>query len=354
MKIDNPMGSQEIELLLELDPNNLDVVALREDTTRYVSGLLFERSGREIQWPLRKFAGKSFTVLGMSGSGKSSFVRSFIYYCLLPFRYPFTVFDVEGEYYQLAKRFPQIQLWDQKLYARDAQQLAKRAVLGNRPTIIDFTNSDDDEYTEFAFEYMENLWSYATIMRRYYGSNLPHLCVIEEAQELAKQYPQPGLEKRVKEMIKKYARRGRKFGPTIMLVSQRIPDMDYSAVSQTQTKFLLKTDGDIDRKRYGGWMGVGEKTINRVMNYMRPGEVLIYDGKVSRDEYGEVNLPIYPFAYLDWADVSPSVVPSDIDRLAEMVKKRGDEIGQAFSREKRTQISFGIPQPQNQKPRNVA
>jgi hypothetical protein len=284
----------------------------------------------------------------MSGSGKSSFVRSFIYYTLIPFNYPFTVFDVEGEYYELAKRFPRIQLWENRLYVGDAKQLAKNAVMGRRPTIIDFTNSDDDEFIEFTFEYLDTIWSYATIMRRQFGAKLPHLCIIEEAQELAKQYPQPGLEKRTKEMIKKYARRGRKFGPTIMLVSQRIPDMDYSAVSQTQMKFLLKTDGDVDRKRYGGWMGIGGTTINRLMNWMRSGEVLIYEGRVHRDEFGEVEIPIYPFAYLDWADVSPSVVPSDIEKLNDLIKRRGDEIGQALGREKRIERFTGIQQPKNQ------
>lgn len=348
--INNPTSGQEIELLLELDPSNPDIANLQEDSTKRVAGLFFDRQGHEIQLPFRKFTGKSYTVLGMSGSGKSSFVRSFIYYCLLPFKYPFTVFDVEGEYFKFADRFPHIQLWDQKLYAEDAQQLAKNAVLRNRPTIIDFSNSDDTEFTSFAYEYLDSLWNFASIARRSFGQNLPHLCIFEEAQELAKMYPDPGIEKKAKEMVKKYARRGRKFGPTIMLVSQRIPDMDTASVSQTQIKFLLKTDGDIDRKRYGGWMGIGEKTINRVMNYMKPGEVLIYEGKVKRDEFGEVEIPIYPFTYLDWADVSPSVKPSDIDRLAQLIKRRGDEIGTAFSREKRAQRFKGIPQPTNQKP----
>jgi hypothetical protein len=114
--------------------------------------------------------------------------------------------------------------------------------------------------------------------------------------------------------------------------------MDYSSVSQTAIKFLLKTDGDVDRKRYAGWMGIGEKTANRMMNYMRPGEVLIYDGKVKRDEFGEIDIPIYPFAYLDWADVSPSVVPSDIDRLATLIRSRSDDISKAFSRERKAHM----------------
>jgi hypothetical protein len=341
--IANPMGNQILDLLLFLDPNNPDVLGLQEDTTRYVSGLLFDKQGREIQVPLRKFMGKSYTVLGMSGMGKSSFVRSFIYYCLLPHNYPFTVFDVEGEYYPFADRFPQIQLWDQEMRPGDAHRLARNAIFGHRPTVLDFSNSDETEFTRFAYEYLDALWVYASIIRRTYGKTLPHLCIFEEAQEIAKQWPDrfDPMEKKAKEMVKRYARRGRKFGPTIMLVSQRIPDMDTASVAQTQTKFLLKSDSDVDRKRYGGWLAIGEKTINRIMNYMKAGEVIIYEGKVARDEFGNVDIPIYPFAYLDWADVSPSVRYSDLEEVANLLDTHGGEIDRLYMQKKQ---KLQIPQ----------
>lgn len=329
-------GDRELELLIAIDPTKKDLLA-GDDYSKYVAGLFYDEEGREVQFPFSKFTGKAYTVLGTSGSGKSSFVRSFIYFVLLPFKYQFSIFDVEGEYYKLADRFPdQIQLWDERLKASDAERLAREAILGLKSTIIDCSNSSMAEFTVFAYEYLENLWHFADILRHDYEMNMPHMCILEEAQELAKQWPNKDnpFEIDALDTIKKYARRGRKYGPAIMLVSQRIPAMNIEAVSQTQIKFLLKTNADVDRTRYRGWLSIGEKAINIAMNQMKPGQVIIYEGKVKRDEFGNVELPVYSYSYLEWADVSQSVVPSDILRLENFIKANRDELAAKFNREK--------------------
>jgi len=96
------------------------------------------------------------------------------------------------------------------------------------PVILDISGFLSEEQYEFLYNFFTVLWNLASKLRR------PYVIALEEAQEFIPQ----GVKTPLKELLTLIARRGRKRGLSVIIISQRTTLVDKNALTQAPIRFL--------------------------------------------------------------------------------------------------------------------
>lgn len=176
--------------------------------------------------------GKSIAVLGSTGTGKTNTVAVLIEQLIA--YYPFTIVDPESEYWGLREQFEFLVVGsspnvDIEVGVDQAEQIAQFAFEQQMNIILDMLDFTDTDRNEFVLRYFEELWHLNLNERR------PQFIVLEEAQEFI---PQGGKNSKLKDVMARIAKRGRKRGFGVILSSQRPQDVDKKILSQARMLML--------------------------------------------------------------------------------------------------------------------
>lgn len=230
---------------------------------------------------LSDLAGKSIACLGTTGSGKSTTARKLVEQCLEQ-GYPFTVADTEDEYYGL-KEIGEVILAGPKDHGtakvdvvlsneKQCFALAKRAYLERRSVVLLLADLDEDTRNLFLTAYETGLFEAG----RDVETRTPHLLVLEEAHEYV---PQTGMAKTDPLFVAtvRLAKRGRKRGIALMLVSQRPSNVNKDVLTQCQIFFCHWVSYTTDINTYKAIIP-GDDLEARIAR-MQPGDVFYKHGK---------------------------------------------------------------------------
>jgi hypothetical protein len=213
--------------------------------------------------------GKSAAALGIPGSGKTNTVALLIEQLLLN-NYPVTVVDIEGEYWGLKEKFNVLIAGrgDQVEFPCDTDQAAALAQLSlteSVSVILDVSDFDDDERFEFLLAYFNGLWEVAGKARK------PYQVVLEEAHEFI---PQTG-NTPVKTVLARIAKRGRKRGLGLVIVSQNSAKVEKDVLKQVPLLFLHRVVHPLDVKVYQDLIPLPTKDVETLVRSLGTGQVII-------------------------------------------------------------------------------
>jgi uncharacterized protein len=209
--------------------------------------------------------GKSWGIFGVSGSGKSN-SSAVIAEELLP-HVPMTFVDREGEYLGLREMFPLLiagrdpddeVVYDIELSVANAEYIAELSLQKSLSVILDLSNFDESEIEDILVSYFTGLWRAATKLKKLY------YVVVEEAQELA---PQSGKHTEVAMWLVRLAKRGRKYGVRLVVISQRPTDVSKRLLTQTEVYLLHRVTFSNDVAWYKKELDIpqAEKTTRELL-----------------------------------------------------------------------------------------
>lgn len=249
-----------------------------------------------------EIVGPGIAILGQSGFGKSTTVRTFAEQ-LLTSPLPWSIMDIEDEYYTLKQLGLQVVLAgpvgndvaevDVKIEnAAQAYKLAKRAYLERRNVVLLLGELDEDTRNEFVEAYARGLFDAGHNV----ATRHPHYFIVEECQEYI---PQVGADKKDPcfKMLKRIAKRGRKRGIFPVWSSQRAADVDKNVLTQCQVFFLHCVTWPNDMATYGMLLPMIENLEGKLAS-MKAGDVFFRQGKKVHQTHVKI-----PFTR------SPSVTP---------------------------------------------
>lgn len=224
-----------------------------------------------LQMSAQTLIGESVAVLGIKGSGKTN-TAAVIIEELLPLL-PMTIVDIEGEYWGLRERFdvlvvgksPNVQV---SVGVEQAAALARFSVEKSLSLILDVSEFDEDERTDFLLTYFESLWAAAFTARR------PYQIVLEEAHEFIPQLQRTPLKK----ILTRFALRGRKRGVGLIIVSQRSAKIDKDVLTQAGVMFLHKVMHPTDIKVYQDMIPQKAADVEQMISRLTIGEAIVHYG----------------------------------------------------------------------------
>lgn len=196
--------------------------------------------------------GRTGAILGTSGTGKSHTARLLMEQ-LIQVRYPFTLIDIEGEYASLPLFQGEIAL--PSFRAKDA--LTKRYS-------VRLDLSDTDDPVKVVQEYAESLWQ-AREARQ------PHLLILEEAHEFI---PQGGASL-ARRIVKRLALRGRKYGLSVLVVSQRSAAIDKAVLTQARLLILHKVYHPADLEVYKALLPLPGAKVESMVAALEVGQAIV-------------------------------------------------------------------------------
>ena len=183
-------------------------------------------------------------------------------------------------------------------------------------SIIDFSNIISQKKRQMILFYFGNL----LFKKRMLGEVPPFLLVVEEAHNFAPQNVE--LERSIsKGIIEKIAREGRKFGASLVVISQRPVHLSTTALSQCNTKIILRVTNpyDIDNIKKSS-EGLDSSVLSRIPS-LSVGEAIMI-GEACR----------YPMVFnVREKEVMDSKRSFDLEKLAEdyakLKKSHDDDLG---------------------------
>jgi hypothetical protein len=197
--------------------------------------------GADVELDLQELVtGRTF-LCAISGAGKSHTDRRIIEQIFG--QVGIIVIDVEGEYASLREKFPFLIIGkDVPLVPEAAEFLADQVLAEELSVIIDGSdpNLDDATFQEFVQRFLDRFIALETTKRK------PYLVVAEEADELA---PEHNFARSLcGPAIKKLAKKGRKRGVGIIVVTQRPASVEKGVISQCRNKLIGQLDWDPDKE----------------------------------------------------------------------------------------------------------
>jgi Predicted ATPase len=224
-----------------------------------------------------QLAAESIAVLGRRGSGKSM-TAGVLVEEMLAAGIPMTLIDIESEMWGLRERYPLLvvgrsQHADVDVAVENAGKLAAWVWENNASVILDFgtfeadgiQKTDYDEIREFLLNYLQVLWAKADRDRR------AHMLLLEEAQEFI---PQGGVSP-LKNLLIRYAKRGRKRGLGMVVVSQRSAAVDKDVLSQAGVLFLHRVTHPTDIKVYADLLSRSTREVGPMIRPLQPGQAVV-------------------------------------------------------------------------------
>lgn len=213
------------------------------------------------------FIGKSVSVLGITGSGKSNTVKHLLTN-LLP-HIPATICDVDGEYRWLKDRYGLLVVGQSKdadlaVAAEQAGQLAMFAVRHGLSIVLDMFKWRPQQVEEFLYFYCVGLWECLEEKR-------PYMLVLEEAQDIIPQ----GTTSELSELIIQIAKRGRKHNLSLWVISQRPASVDKNVLTQTPIRFLHRTTYPNDKAVYLGILPLDTKEAKTRIPKLAKGQAFV-------------------------------------------------------------------------------
>jgi hypothetical protein len=211
--------------------------------------------------------GRAF-LTGKSGSGKSN-TCSVVAEELLDRGFDLLVVDTDGEYHTLAETYDIVHAGAEGVAAvavgpDDGERLARRALVGGEPVVLDVSGYDDPET---ARALVERVVAELFALEREHQK--PFLLMVEELQEYL---PQTGGGDDLAALLERVAKRGRKRGLGICGVSQRPSSVDKDFITQCDWlawhRLTWQNDVDVVRRVLGSERAAAVQKLN-------PGEAFL-------------------------------------------------------------------------------
>ncbi len=226
----------------------------------------------DLAFDVAAFVGKCVAVLGITGSGKSNTVAVLIEE-LLAQGLAATIVDIENEYWGLAERHelliagrsPQATL---PLEVETAGLLAELSLERNISVVLDLSEHSQSEASEILLVYMARLWEVAGKLRK------PYLLVVEEAHEWLPQ----GTGSPLKQILTRFALRGRKRGLSLLLASQRSAKVEKDVLTQAALLFLHQVVHPTDLKVYKDIIPWPASQVEETIPSLQPGQAVVARG----------------------------------------------------------------------------
>lgn len=153
-----------------------------------------------------------------------------------------------------------------------------------KPALIIVQSNRDDDIRDFS----NLIVNYSFNVRRISGQIFPHMVFIyDEADEFIPQKGSNDSYAASKAGCTLLARRGRKFGLGLGIVTQRVAYLDTSILAQPHTFLLSKLPRAYDREVIGKAFGASDEMIKRTLSF-KIGQWLLF----SYDATGLTNVPI--------------------------------------------------------------
>lgn len=225
-------------------------------------------TGGKLNLKADDLAGARIAVLGISGAGKTNTNAVIIEEVIE--KIPMTIVDIEGEYWGLRERHEVLVVGRSEqamldVPAMNAGDLARFAYAHGLSVILDMSEHDQEEMFDFVEIYFEALWKCAAKGRKPYG------VVIEECHEFIPQSQGTP----VKTLFKRYAKRGRKQGITLILSSQRSSEVDKGVLTQCGLVFLHRVTHPTDKAVYYRFIPKKPAEVNEMIQGLKPGQAVV-------------------------------------------------------------------------------
>lgn len=263
-----------------------------------------------------EIAGKSMGVLGTTGSGKSTTARTLVEQLLIT-KVPFTIADIENEYAAIKELgevilagpesdFGRIQLDVKLTNEKEAYALGRRAYLHGLSVVLLLGELDDDVRKLFLRAYCTAMFEAASNP----DTRMMHKLVLEEAHEYV---PQTGLSKEdpLRLTLLRLAKRGRKRGIDLVVISQRPANVDKDVLTQCQIFLAHYVTYATDIATYKTVFKADD--LETRLSAMKAGDVLFQFGK--RQQWTHITPP---------KTSSPSETPGAV-HVENFVEVRGKE-----------------------------
>jgi hypothetical protein len=242
----------------------------REETVERVEGEMNLDMDNLLHFDSDSLAGKSIALLGITGSGKTN-TAFVILDELLASKTAMTIVDIEGEYWQLAKRHTDMLIvgrsehCSKEITRGNAVELAKSSLEGGIPILIDLSDYSALESHTILIKYFGTLWTYSAKVKR------PYRIVLEEAHEWLPEYGTTDL----KDILSRIALRGRKRGLDMMIISQRSAKVAKDVLTQTSLLFLHRVVHPIDLAVYKLLIPLQGAKVLQMVGDMQTGQAIV-------------------------------------------------------------------------------
>lgn len=218
--------------------------------------------------PLEAVIGEKIAILGVAGSGKTN-SAAVVVEELLP-HLPMTIVDIEGEYWGLKEKFNLIIIGksdnvDIEVDASNAAQFATYSVERGVSMILDLSDYDKEQMSEFMLAYFEALWEATFKARR------PYEVVLEEAHEWIPQ----GVRAPLKEILARFSLRGRKRGVGMIIISQRSARVDKDVLTQSRYYLLHRVFHPTDLGVYKEILPLNSRLVEEKVGSLQKGTALV-------------------------------------------------------------------------------
>jgi hypothetical protein len=232
------------------------------------------------------------------------------------------IIDVEGEYASLREKFPFLIIGrDVPLVPEAAEFLADQTLADDLSVIIDGSdiNLDDATFQEFVQRFVDRFLAVETTQRK------PYLVIAEEADELA---PEHNFAKSLcGPAMMKLAKKGRKRGVGLIVVTQRPPSVAKGVIALCRSKAIGQLDWDPDKEVVHKFARIPEDVTARLATFER-GEFYISGDFVAKP----VVVHVGPIVTKHVGE-TPEVVPPAPKELADVIAQLAQKLP-AITREK--------------------
>jgi hypothetical protein len=218
--------------------------------------------GANVELDLQELVtGRTF-LCAISGAGKSHTDRRIIEQIFG--QVGIIVIDVEGEYASLREKFPFLIIGKDVPLVPEAAEFLADQILGEElSAIIDGSdpNLDDATFQEFVQRFLDRFLALETTKRK------PYLVVAEEGDELA---PEHNFARSLcGPAIKKLAKKGRKRGVGIIIVTQRPASVEKGVISQCRNKLIGQLDWYPDKDIVHKFARIPTDVTDRLATFKR-------------------------------------------------------------------------------------
>lgn len=224
---------------------------------------------------LNDVIGRSWAVLGMTGSGKSNSVARKAEQCLIA-GIPLCVMDIAGEYWGLKERFALVVAGKSShvdVPVEMPEQAASLAIwsLQERVSVVFDISGFRPKALRLAMvnAYLTALWEASIDLRR------PCVIILEEAHN----YIPQSTPTTASEIVTTLATEGRKNGLSLVMVSQRPARLDKDVLSQASVRLLHRVFDPNDVKAYQSVIPQSAWDKEKVMALETGEAMLVYPQK---------------------------------------------------------------------------